>query len=577
MVASKKGSIPPASDPALQVAGSWLQALTDGSREAVALFDGERRVQYLSMSGAVEALIGYDALALMRMGPNDLLHPLDIERVVDAFRNVSLHPGTRINIEYRARHRAGHYVRLQSTAVNRLNNKHVNAIVAHTREARSAEPVAARSGPEPTPQLDDDERLLEEITEAIEKASCSQYTYSLVVLELERGHALVEAYGEEVAVAVQAEVARRLHALLRPGDHLAKLKSGEFAILLDGVGDRALAERIAVRIQETVGSRYSVKGQDIYSSTIVGIVTNERRYEHPGDVLRDALLAAAKAKGEGPDSRVVFRTQLRVDKTRHMSLMAELHHALGRGQLRVHYLPVIALPTRTLSGFEALVRWQHPKRGLISPELFIPLAVETGMIVQLGRWVLLQACQQMADWSIRYPMDPPLVVHVNLAGRQFEDGDVHAQLATILEDTRLDGRQLVLDLSEPTVVEYRDAVDVAVPRFKKMGVKVAADRFGEGAASFTQLHQIPYDQLKVHRSLVAQVGEGGRARDVVQAAVDLAHNLSMEVVAVGVETPAQAAQMGRLNCEYAEGYLFGEPVDGDAAGALIASYPKWWA
>ncbi len=575
---SNKGSIPPTSDPTLQVAGSWLQALTDGSREAVALFDGERRVQYLSMSGAVEALIGHDALDIMRMGPGDLLHPLDAERVIDAFRNVAMHPGTRINIEYRARHRGGHYVRLQSTAVNRLNNEHVNAIVVHTREARGAEPVVGdHAGPSAALQLFDDERLLEAITEAIEKATCSQYTYSLVVLELERGHALVEAYGEEVAGAVQAEVARRLHALLRPGDQLAKLKSGEFAILLDGVGERALAERIAVRIQETVGSRYTVKGQDIYSSTIVGIVTNERSYDHPSDVLRDALLAAAKAKGEGPDSRVVFRTQLRVDKTRHMSLMAELHHALGRGQLRVHYLPVIALPTRTLSGFEALVRWQHPKRGLISPELFIPLAIETGMIVQLGRWVLLQACQQMADWNARYPMDPPLVVHVNLAGRQFEDGDIHAQLATILEDTRLSGQQLVLDLSEPTVVEYRDAVDQALPHFKEMGVKIAADGFGQGAASFTQLHQIPYDHLKIHRSLVAQVEEGGRARDVVQAAVDLAHNLSMDVVAVGVETPAQAAQMSRLNCEYAEGHLFGEPVDGDAAGALIASYPKWWA
>jgi len=577
-VASKKDSIPPASDPALEVAGSWLQALTDGSREAVALFDGERRVQYLSMSGAVEAMIGYDALDIMQMGPSDLLHPLDAERVVDAFRTVAMHPGTRINIEYRARHRGGHYVRLQSTAVNRLNNTHVNAIVVHTREARAAEPVVtSRAGATAAPEFRDELGLLEAITEAVEKASCSQYTYSLVVLELERGHDLVEAYGHEVAEAVLAEVARRLHALLRPGDVLAKLKSGEFAILLDGVGERALAERIAARIQETVGSRYSVKGQDIYSSTIIGIATCERRYEHPGDVLRDALLAAAKAKGEGPDSRVVFRTQLRVDKTRHMSLMAELHHALGRGQLRVHYLPVIALPTRTLSGFEALVRWQHPKRGLISPELFIPLAVETGMIVQLGRWVLLQACQQLADWSARYPMDPPLIVHVNLAGRQFEGGEAPGQLATILEDTRLDGRQLIVDLAESTVVEYRDAVEEAVPRFKELGVRIAADGFGGGAGSFTQLHQIPYDQLKIHRSLVVQVTEGGRARDVVQAAVDLAHNLAMEVVAVGVESPAQAAQMSRLSCEYAEGYLFGEPTDADGAGALIASYPKWWA
>ena len=558
-------SSPPASDTPLRVAGSWLQALTDGSREAVALFGVDGCVQYLSMSGAVDAMIGHDALEIMQMAPSDLLHPLDGERVIDAFRTVAMHPGTRINIEYRARHRSGHYVRLQSTAVNRLNNLHVNAIVVHTREVRQPELLTvAGSTPSSEPRLVDEDGLLQVLVEALEKVVCAQYAFSLVVLELERGHALAEAYGDEVAKAIQAEVARRLHALLRPGDELAKLKSGEFAILLDGVGDPALAEKIATRIQQTVGSRYSVKGQDIYSSTIIGIATSERRYEHASDVLRDALLAAAKAHGDGPASRAVFRTQMRVDKTRHMSLMAELHHALGRGQLRVHYLPVISLPTRTISGFEALVRWQHPQRGLIFPDLFIPLAVETGMIVQLGRWVLLQACQQMVEWSTRYPMDPPLVMHVNLSGRQFADRDVHSQLATILEDTRLAGGQLILDLSQQAMLEHRDSVDEALPRFKRLGVKIAVDNFGVGVASFSMLHQVPCELLKIDRALVAQVSDGGRSRDVVQAAIDLAHNLSMGVVAVGVETPQQAAQLSKLCCEYAAGYLFGEPKIGRA-------------
>jgi PAS domain S-box-containing protein len=562
----------------LRIAGSWLQALTDGSKEVVALLDEDGSVQYLSVSGAVQQLLGYEALEIMGMQPNELLHPLDRTRVLEGFRTVAAHPGGRISVEFRARHRAGHYVRLEATAVNRLRNEYVNAIVVHIREVQSHDPPPPpRSSTLPTPRLEDEDGFLHAIDEAIEKAGGGTFKFSVMLLELESADGLVEAYGPEVAEGVLLEVGRRLNALLRPGDKLARLKTGQYSILLDGVGDRNLAERIAARIQKTVGNRFSVKGQDVLSSAAVGIATSARRYDRAEDVLRDAMLAVTKAKGEGANHRAVFRTHMHVEKTRHMSLMAELHNALQRNQFRVYYMPCVSLATRTVSGFEALVRWYHPERGVISPDLFIPIAEETGLIVRLGRWVLLQACRQMVEWQNRYQLDPPLSISVNLSSKQFSDYDLDDQVENILEDTGFSPELLTLEVGENAVVEYRDAVGDALRRLRKLGVKFSLDNFGRGLSSFSNLHLLPYDRLKIDRQLVSKMSDTGRGRDIVQAIIGLAHNLSMEVVGEGVETPGQAAQLSKLWCEYAQGYLFGKPVDADAAGALIASYPRWWS
>jgi len=574
---------PPSAEPelsSLEIAGSWIQALTDGSKEVVALLDQDGAVQYLSVSGSVQHMVGYDALDIMAMTPAQLLHPLDVRRVFDAFGAVAAHPGGRITLEYRVRHSAGHYVRLESTAVNRLRNQHVNAIVVHTRELKVPEVAAAPpSSAVPPAEIDDEETFLGAIEEVIERATATDYRFSVLAVELERGyHALVEAYGEEVTDGVLRVLGRRLDSLLRPGDRLARIEDGRFAILLDGVGDRTLAERIAARVQRTVGKKFNAKGQDVLSTCLVGIATSERRYEQAVDVLRDAVIALARARGDSAhDGRAVYRTQFQVAKTRHMSLVAELHNALSRNEFRVHYMPIVSLATRTVTGFEALARWHHPERGVISPDLFIPIAEETGQIVRLGRWVLLEACRQMVDWQRRYELDPPLTVSVNLSAMQFADFDLDEQVHSILEDTGWEPEQLTLELAERVLFEHREAVTETVRRLRAMGVKLAIDNFGTAPSSLTELTHVPYDRLKIDRSLIAKMKQGDEGRELVAAIVGLAHHLSMEVVAEGVETPGQAAQLSQLWCEFAEGYLFGKPKEADAAGALIASFPRWWA
>jgi diguanylate cyclase (GGDEF)-like protein/PAS domain S-box-containing protein len=563
----------------LRIAGSWIQALTDGSKEVIALLDEDGSVQYLSVSGAVQDMLGYDALDIMSMSPAELLHPLDVRRVLDGFGAVATHPGGRITLEYRGRHRDGHFVRLESTAVNRLRNEYVAAIVVHTREVVVGEPMdAVPSSAAPPADIDDEETLVLAIEESIERATSDDYGFSVLVLELERSETLHEAYGEEVASGVMNEVGRRLDSLLRPGDRLARLEGERFAVLLDGVGDRTLANRIAARVQRTVGNKFSARGQDVLSAAIVGIVTSERRYERADDVLRDAVVAVARAKGDdAPEGRMVYRTGFQVAKTRHMSLMAELHNALSRNELRVHYMPIVSLATRTVTGFEALARWHHPERGIISPDLFIPIAEETGQIVRLGRWVMLEACRQMVDWQKRYNLEPPLTLSVNLSAKQFAEFDLDAQVETILQDTGFDPGLLTLEVSERALFEFREAVTETVRRLKKHGVMFSLDNFGTGPSSVTSLHALPYDRLKVDRSLVGKMQDDEEARELVKAIISLAHNLSLEVVGLGVETPGHAAQLSQLWCEYAQGYLFGKPMEANAAGGLIASFPRWWS
>ena len=566
---------PPSEATPLRIAGSWLQALTEGSKEVVALLDGDGSVQYLTVSGAVQHMLGYDALEIMDMKPGDLLHPLDLQRVLEAFAAVAAHPEGRISVDYRARHRQGHYVRLESTAINRLRNQYVNAIVVHTRDLPSQEAPPVPSSIQTLLKLEEEEELVRALTEAVEKAQASDYRFSVMLLAVDRDEKVLKAYGQDVVDGVHRDVGRRLSALLRPGDRLAQLESGYFAVLLDEVGEKALAMRIGARIQKTVGTRFSVRGQDVLTSVVMGIATSERRYDRADDMIRDAMVAMGEAGGEGAE-RAVFRTRMHVHRARHMSLMAELHNAVQHGQFRVYYMPIVSLATRTMVGFEALARWEHPERGVISPALFIPLAEETRLIIRLGRWVMLEASRQMAEWQTRYPLDPPLWLSVNTSPVQFADFDLDDQVKGILEDTGLDPTLLALDIPEGAVQQYREGVTEVCRRLRRMGVKVSLDNFGVGASSLSTLHDVGFDRLKIDRSLIASMASGARDREMVQAIINLAHGLSLEVVGEGVEAPGQAAQLSKLWCEYAQGYLFGKPLDADAAGALIASYPTWW-
>ncbi|MEM9696698.1 MAG: EAL domain-containing protein, partial [Myxococcota bacterium] len=321
---------------------------------------------------------------------------------------------------------------------------------------------------------------------------------------------------------------------------------------------------------------FEVGDQRISTSAVVGIAASERKYADAEHVVRDASLAAHRARARGRKRRAVFQTQMRVEDTRFMTMFSEMNSAVHGTDLHLHYQPIINLEDGTLSGFEALMRWDHPKLGAVSPEKFIPVAEETGLIVSLGRWVIESACQQVSQWVKRFGQ--PLHVSVNLSAKQFGDETLTQHVASVLNDTALDPELLTLEITESVVLDNRAQAQSLLAELKTYGVRVSLDDFGTGYSSFSYLHQLPYDTLKIDRSFVARLDHaepGQSANEIVHAIIVLAHNLRMNVVAEGVEQLAQAETLRHMWCELGQGFYFAKPMSAAATEKLIASRPRW--
>jgi diguanylate cyclase (GGDEF)-like protein len=549
----------------------WLHALTRGSGEVVALFDARGRLRFVAVSRTAQRLLGHDATTIARQTDLEWLHPDDRPRVVEAFKLLAAQDGARHTLEYRVRHSAGHYVRVQSTALNHLADPVVRSMVVHTREA--SRNLVRHDGGDSSGRLRDKDGFLDRVGQAVERARGeADYGFSVLQVELERLKMLVGSYGQQVVDDVLGEATDRLLKVVGTSDAMSHLGGGEFAMLLDGVLHRRQAERIADRIQKALSMAYEVDGKSITTTAVVGIATSERVYERADDVLRDAALAATRAHARGRRRQAVFQTQMRLEDSHLLSLVAGLHGAVQGNQLRLHYQPIVAMEDQRLVGFEALVRWNRPREGVVSPAEFIPVAEETGLIAAIGQWVLTEACQQMARWVARFEIDPrSLYVGVNLSPKQLAEEELAVHVERALADNKLDPRQLKLEVTESAVLENRDTAMANIHRLKERGIEVSLDDFGTGYSSFSYLYQLPYDTLKIDRSFVARLGEAGEGREIVNAIVVLAHTLRMAVVAEGVETAAQASELTALGCEYGQGYHFSPPLEADAATELIAT------
>jgi EAL domain-containing protein (putative c-di-GMP-specific phosphodiesterase class I)/GGDEF domain-containing protein len=489
-------------------------------------------------------------------------------------------------------------VQVQSTGFNRLDDPVVASIVVHTRRLPSSSPqptarpttaagvmaelepvsesvpISVGRGRVPAGSAARD-AFLRAVDEAIGFASSPGSTgFAVLMIEFDRARMLLGNYGQQMVEQIMDQAGRRLASALGPGDAYCALEAGQFAVLLQGAGSRERSEALANRVQQALLRRYHIDDEAITLGVIAGIATSERRYTQAEHVLRDAALAATRARAPGRKGRAIFQTKMRVEDTKYMALVSALHGALQGGQLRVYYQPLVSLATRTLSGFEALVRWQHPERGLLLPVEFIRAAEETGLIAAMDRWVMREAARQMAQWNAMFAPSPPLHVSVNLSASQVGD-ETEEHVERVLRESGLAPQQLRLEVTESSVLENPEAMLGRMGRFKELGVKLCLDDFGTGYASFSHLCELPYDTLKIDQSFVARLGEGTGNAEIVNAIIVLAHNLRMDVVAEGVETPMQAAQLRSLWCETAQGFFFSRPIDPEAAGALIASNPHW--
>ena len=395
-----------------------------------------------------------------------------------------------------------------------------------------------------------------------------EYGFAVLFLDLDRFKVINDSLGHVVGDELLVQIARRLEHCLRPVDMVARFGGDEFAILLHdvtGVGD---AVHVAERIEDALQHALDPAGYQVYTSASIGITLSAMGYSSSEDVLRDADTAMYRAKSTGV-RYALFDSTMHEHAVTRLHLESQLRPALEQEQFRVFYQPIVDLRTAKLAGFEALLRWFHPHRGILSPHEFVGLAEETGDIVPIGWWVLEQACEALVGWEKSVP-GARLRVNVNLSGRQLVQGDMVQRVDAMLAKYPIRPESLSLEITESVLMTNPEQVAETLRELKKRGVHLCIDDFGTGYSSFTYLHRFPVDTLKVDRTFVARLDREAGSHEIVQAIIGLAHSLGMEAIAEGIEEPEHLRALQPLRPPYAQGYLFGRPLDAAAALRVVS-------
>jgi diguanylate cyclase (GGDEF)-like protein/PAS domain S-box-containing protein len=401
-------------------------------------------------------------------------------------------------------------------------------------------------------------------------ARSKDYLFAVLFLDLDRFKNVNDSLGHTIGDQLLIAIARRLEKCLRHIDTVARFGGDEFAVLVDGVEDEGDAVRVAERLHREVSTPINIGGLEVFTSASVGIALSSTGYEQPEDVLRDADTAMYRAKAAGKARHEIFDKAMHERAVALLQLETDLRRAVERGEFVVHYQPIVSLSDDRVRGFEALVRWCHPERGLVAPSEFISVAEETGLIIPLGLWVLREACAQMARWQASYSSTSSLSLSVNISGNQFMQPDLVEQIKRVLDETGFDPRRLQLEITESSVIRNTETVTAMLVQLRSLGIRLSMDDFGTGYSSLSYLHRFPIHTLKIDRSFVSGCGAGDDG-EIVRTIIMLARNMGMDVVAEGVETREQLASLRDLRCEYGQGFLFSHPLDADTVARLLES------
>ena len=399
------------------------------------------------------------------------------------------------------------------------------------------------------------------------------HMFAVLFLDLDRFKNINDSLGHTHGDLLLVAFAERLERTLRPLDTLARFGGDEFAILLSGMTDATDAVRVAQRIEDELSQPFVLDKNSAFATASIGIALSSSGYDRPEDILRDADTAMYRAKENGKARYEMFDHGMHARAVSRLQLESDLRQAIEQKEFCVYYQPIISLQTGRLHGFEALVRWQHPRRGLVSPADFIPVAEETGLIVPIGQWVLNEACAHVRQWQIDSPSHRSLSLSVNLSARQVAQPDLLERIKEALDISKLNPHCLKLEITESVVMENAEAAALMFKQLRSLGVQLSIDDFGTGYSSLSYLHRFPLNYLKIDRSFVMRLTTDND-NAIVRTISTLARNLGMEVIAEGIETDEQYQQLKALGCEYGQGYLFSRPVDNDRVPHLLTQDSK---
>ena len=552
-----------------------FRSLVQNSSDVVAIVGTDGITHYVSP--AVERILGYKSED--GFGPSifkpPVLHPDDTDRVREVFAQLIGSPGASAMMEFRLRHADGRWIHVEATVKNMLDDPNVSGIVVNYRDVSERktfeEQLRHQAFHDPLTNLPNRALFMDRLWHALSHVERREKAVAVLFMDLDNFKLVNDSMGHEAGDLLLVSVTERLQGCLRPEDTVARFGGDEFTILLEDVRDASDAVQVADRITQALKAPFVVDNREVFVTTSIGIALATSSLERPTDLLRNADVALYRAKDSGKAACKVFDVSMNILTLERLDLTADLRRAIERGEFAVHYQPQLELATGRIAGWEALMRWKHPERGLILPPTFLSIAEETGLITQIGKLVLEEACRQAKEWQGQCPTaDTPLKVSVNISARQFQRPDeLIREVVRVLEETRLAPSCLVLEITESMIM--RDAehnVDV-LGRLKDLGIQFAIDDFGTGYSNLAYLKRFPVDTLKVDKSFIDGLRENAEDTAIVEAVISLARTLGLSTVAEGIETTEQLNWVQALGCELGQGYYFSKPLPAHEASALL--------
>lgn len=419
--------------------------------------------------------------------------------------------------------------------------------------------------------------LLDRLAQAIHRARRhSNYQFAVLFLDLDRFKVINDSLGHMAGDRLLVEIAQRLQRCLHSEDTIARLGGDEFAILVEDIQSVEAVLQLVERLHAELNRPLSLDNQDIFTTASIGIAFNSPQTEQPEELLRDADVAMYRAKSLGKNRHEIFSAGMRLEAIAQLQVETELRHALERQELRVYYQPIIQLNEGILYGFETLVRWEHPQRGLVLPLEFLPIAEETGLIVPISWWVLQQACEQMQLWQQQFPCSQFLNISVNFTPQHFAQPSFLQKLNRILAETKFPPHRLRLEVTENLFMKSTETTIDILQELQEWGIQIYLDDFGTGYSSLNYLHRFPINTLKIDRCFIGHLNSNASHASIVQAIMTLAHVLGLAVIAEGVETVEQLHQLCQLQCEFGQGYLFSTPLSQTQIAEYLAKNDLAW-